>query len=869
MRPFILFIIIILIAICASSVMAQVTDSIYKIKTDTSYKVIQFSKDSLEGEVLYKCEDSSMISVEDRVLYLWGGAEVKYLDYQINAPEIIVNFAKKEVYAKKVDAVGARRRIPVVFKDKEEYFESDSMKYNFETKKAIVYSTATKQTDLFIHGEKTKLITVKNDSGQVQNFIYNKNALITTCNKEVPHYGIRSLKQKVEPDKIAVIGVSYLEIEKVPTPVILPFGFFPLFKNKHHGLIIPRDYENSQQLGFGFRDVGYYFPISDRIQTTLLTDIYLRGSYKLGLNTEYKTRYKYNGRLLISYARQVTESAEVLTKIVQPSFSINWQHNQDEKANPMHKFSGSVNFQTNDFANRTNNSANAVVNNTFGSNINYSRIFRDKPFNLTVNASHNQVRATRRVEIQLPVIDFSINRFALIKPSKIGTRKWYHDIGMTYNAGFKNQYIGTDTFLFDSQSFKEMSSGFRQSSSINLNFPILKYLNVGLSANGSHVIEMKKVKYTLDPTWKYKVRDTIFNSDSTQIISIRQDTIFGKLDTLVSFSPVNVYDANASASISTNLYGTLQFKGKIKAIRHTLRPTFSFGYSPKMLNSAAYDSIYLSSAPNAKRTQVSNIYREQFSRGQVRTKNAFTVNYGFTNLFEAKYRGSRDTIDKKIKLLDNINVRGSYSIEADSFNWSPIYVSTNSLIFKKWTNVSFNAVFDPYGLDTNGFRNKELLWKKSRKLARFDNFSLTFNTNFSLKDIRNLFVKKGENPSSSVAIDGILDNFSIGHNIGFVLKNTGKKDTFYTNYHSINTAGDIKLSKRWSLNITNIGYDFLSKSLTYPDLGFNCDLHCWEMGMSWQPQRGTYTFYLRVKPSTFGFINIPYRKNQFDAYTGY
>ena len=266
---------------------------------------------------------------------------------------------------------------------------------------------------------------------------------------------------------------------------------------------------------------------------------------------------------------------------------------------------------------------------------------------------------------------------------------------------------------------------------------------------------------------------------------------------------------------------------------------------------------------------MSNIYREQFSRGQVRTKNAFTVNYGFTNLFEAKYRGSRDTIDKKIKLLDNINVRGSYSIEADSFNWSPIYVSTNSLIFKKWTNVSFNAVFDPYGLDTNGFRNKELLWKKSRKLARFDNFSLTFNTNFSLKDIRNLFVKKGENPSSSVAIEGILDNFSIGHNIGFVLKNTGKKDTFYTNYHSINTAGDIKLSKRWSLNITNIGYDFLSKSLTYPDLGFNCDLHCWEMGMSWQPQRGTYTFYLRVKPSTFGFINIPYRKNQFAAYTGY
>ncbi|MBK9213853.1 MAG: hypothetical protein IPO14_13160 [Saprospiraceae bacterium] len=184
---------------------------------------------------------------------------------------------------------------------------------------------------------------------------------------------------------------------------------------------------------------------------------------------------------------------------------------------------------------------------------------------------------------------------------------------------------------------------------------------------------------------------------------------------MVSFSPINVYDANASASISTNLYGTLQFKGKLKAIRHTLRPTFSFGYSPKLLNSAAYDSIYTSSAPNAKRTQVSNIYREQFSRGQIRTKNAFTINYGFTNLFEAKYRGSRDTIDKKLKLLDNINVRGSYSIEADSFNWSPIYVSTNSLIFKKWTNVSFNAVFDPYGLDTNGVRNKELLWKKSRK----------------------------------------------------------------------------------------------------------------------------------------------------------
>jgi hypothetical protein len=117
----------------------------------------------------------------------------------------------------------------------------------------------------------------------------------------------------------------------------------------------------------------------------------------------------------------------------------------------------------------------------------------------------------------------------------------------------------------------------------------------------------------------------------------------------------------------------------------------------------------------------------------------------------------------------------------------------------------------------------------------------------------------------------LFEDFRIAHNITVQQQYNTKsgKDTIVVSTNSIYSSGNIRLTRNWSITVGNFGYDFQSKRITYPDFSFNRDLHCWIMGLSWQPLYNTYSFYIKVKPGRLEFINIPYRKGIQDRFGGF
>ena len=215
----------------------------------------------------------------------------------------------------------------------------------------------------------------------------------------------------------------------------------------------------------------------------------------------------------------------------------------------------------------------------------------------------------------------------------------------------------------------------------------------------------------------------------------------------------------------------------------------------------------------------------------------------------------------------------------DSFRFSPVNINGNTRLFKGLTTVSVGAVYSFYGLKDNGRLDKTLYIKSNNKLLRFDNLRLRFSTQMTFEEILGIFAKKGDSrneisqdaqpnrlPQSGDKLLDLLDNISLNHELGVMRFGMPGRDTTVITTHSINMVGTMRLTPNWSVRFGNIGYDFRSKQLTYPDIGLARDLHCWELAFSFQPVRGTYSFHIGVKPGTFDFLKFPYRRGNQDTF---
>jgi len=845
---------------------------------------VKISTDALDDQVDYGCTDSMWFDVKNKQLHLYGAAFLKYTTIDLKAGYILLDYDKNEVTAEAfADTSGEKTGLPE-FTDAEQTFTATKLRYNFRSKKGIIYEARTKQEDLYVLGAKAKFISnqvVTDTSVQTKNTIYNQNAILTTCDDPHPHFGIRTNKLKVIPDKLVVTGFSDVEIGGIPTPLVLPFGFYPITKTRKAGLIIPRNFEfgDPDKEGFGLKDWGYYLPISEHMDATFLFNIYTSGSWGVQANGRYNQKYRYYGDLSLTFNNRVTEDLTA-KKVSAKSLSLRWSHQQDPKAHPTRKFGGSVNIETNRDQNRNRNDYASVYQNQLSSNLNYSQSFPGKPYQFNASLSHSQNTKTRLMNISFPTAAFNLQRiYPFKRKNAVGKERWYEKLSLTYSARLQNSVQVADTLLFTDQTLRNARMGIQHQASTDFNFKLFKYINIAPRVNYEenwYPYSIQK-EFIPDIQYAYDTVADILVVDSNKTVWGR-DTSFRNW----GFKPFRQYDLGISAN--TALFFTKQFKkGWFRGIRHTMKPSVSTGFRPDFSESDYFRQVQTTNRPGRLDSIEYTIFEEAVYGRPSQGPRDLAISYSLSNILEMKlYSAKRDTI-KRVRLFDNLAFSGSYSLTRDTLKWSTIGTGGLFRLFKGLSNLTWNATFDPYKLDEKGRRINKFTLKEEGKLVRLAAFGIALNTQMSVRELRNLFDKEkkaGAEPASQPNLnatvkDGFLDwfdQFRISHRISFDRRQIfgTDRDTFLIGSNSISFSGNIPLTPKWSVDIGNISYDFQAKSLVYPDLGFTRDLHCWQFSLRWQPIRGTYEFFISVKPgSALDFLKLPYRKSVFDAQGGF
>ncbi|MBK8956245.1 MAG: LPS-assembly protein LptD [Saprospiraceae bacterium] len=859
------FLVIHLFGLCLA---AQQTDSVSLLPLAspkdslvlTGDKLFLVSADSIEEPVDYGASDKVRFEYAQRIIHLYGEAYIRYQSMEIKAAYIRVELNRNMAIAEpSADSTGFKTGIPE-FKEGDQNFKAQKISYNFESKKGLIEEIVTKEGDLFIHGAETKFISKLSKTSGGDDIIFNQHAIITTCDAEHPHYGIYSKKQKIIPDKVAVVGPSHVQIQGIPTPLWLPFGFFPISKKARSGILFPKEYTYDDR-GFGLTNIGYYLPVSDYMDLKILGDIFFKGSYKIGVISNYKKKYKYSGSVDLQYENRIQElPASYLTNINRP-ISLKWSHRQEAGAHPYQSFGGSVHIETKGFSKLQSTNYNAALQNVLRSSLNYNLQIPNSPFSLSAGMSHSQNLISKIVDVTLPELNFqmrSINPFQ--KKNRIGsTEKWYDRITTNYSAQFRNSVNTTDTILFTDKVFDDLRYGFRHGLDLNANFKILKYLSFNPSISYDEELSFFQNEIQL--------KDTVF------LPANAVDSVYGKLDTLRKNTFGSFRTITASAGISTQVFGQiLASKGWFRGIRHQLTPSISLNYSPDYHKSPFnYYKTYNTDLRPEKNTvrEYIKFTDSPFGGFSVPGEN-FNISFNLSNRIELKYYKKKDSSFHKIPIIENLNISTNYNVFADSFNLNPIIASGSNRILNGMITIYYGMSLDPYGRDFiegRERRSKEFAIHRNNHLLILS--SAYINTTFSstIGQFVSLF-KKTETSTKNQSLPSLAElfyNFNLQYILNFRHSRSDQgKDQVERSVHSFSLQGSIPLTRNWRINLSNIAYDFNAKGFQYPSLGLERDLHCWLMRFDWSPQFGYYTFFIGVKPGSLEFIRIP--SNQ--AFTG-
>lgn len=812
-------------------------DSLINVTADT-LKPDTDSEGFLENPVIYNAKDSVVFLSEKKQVFLYGNSHVEFGNTNLDAEFIEIDYLKNIVtaYGKK-DSLGKNVGSPV-FKDGDQEMKADKIIYNLKTKRGKIYNALTKQGELLVIGSE-----IKKDS---TNIVYMKDMKCIPCQQEDARTIFRATRAKIIPDDKIVTGPMYLEIGGVPTPLGLPFGYFPNSKRQHNGILIPT-FGNSATQGFNLRNGGYYWGINDKTDMIIRGDIYGNGSWGLNTTNDYNVLYKANGLVYLGYSQfNIGDKDIPKSYSKQKAYEIRWTHNQDNKSDPTIRFSANVNYRKNQQYNRINAvNSGQFLQNSFQSNVNFTKTFKLSA--LSLNATHSQNSISKQVEITFPSLTYNINRFYPFRREGAVKQTVLDKIGINYLLEARNTLRGNDTSIFKGNVLDSLQYGIKHSLPISTNFNILKYLTVTPALNLSSVMY---TKYT------------------------QKDFVNGTLTTSTKKGFAGGYDANFSTALNTKVFFDYYFKkGKIKQIRHLLIPTLSYLYRPDFGQEQYGIWKSVQTSTNGATGYYSVFQNSLFSGPAQGKQNALSIN--LNNNIEAKLKQKTDTgyVYNKRTLMQNISLGTGYNFAADSFNMSLVNLTARTKLFK-YFDVVASSNFDPYGYDKNlGRRVKEFNYKYSGDPARLTNANFAINTAFSSNMIE-AAKKTRQAPSvTNGAEQGAKDDIDVTEklpwnlNIYYVLALNNPNDRKLQPTQTLNFSGDLKPTKNWKIGITS-GFDFTNQKLSYTSFNVYRDLKCWEARIDWIPfgLRKSYNLTINLKASMLSEFKIPKRSPPIDNF---
>jgi lipopolysaccharide assembly outer membrane protein LptD (OstA) len=821
------------------------------IKLDT----VKPKKAFLDGKVKYRAKDYAKIDQKKKTITLYNEAELYYKDVELKSGIIVLNYEKDEVYAGRIrDSAGVLTQFPN-FKQGASEVQPDSIRFNFKTKKALIYNSRTEQGEFKIKAAVTKK---ENDS-----VYFLKGARFTTSSDvDNPEYYFQTNKVKFIPGKKVVTGLTNMVIADVPTPLALPFAYFPMSQEKSiSGIIIP-SYNDSNTRGFSLQNGGYYFALSDNYDLTVLGDYYTNGSYAMRFESSYAKRYKYRGNINVRFENLINSERGYPDYSKQNIYNIQWSHSKDTKSNPNSSFSASVNMGSSKYFKQSINQANvgSNLNNTLSSSISYNKTFNTIPgARIALTATHQQNTQTEEIQMTLPSLQGSIDR---VYPfvGKDGVKKGFiKNINLQYNVTGQNKFVTTDSLFFKPQMFKDAQIGLQQSIPISTNFKIFKYFSAGASTN-------------YQETWVTKTINKNYDSTKNEVVTT----------TVNGFDAYRTY--NFSSNLGTTIYGTFNFGDdkRIQSIRHVMRPSITYAYTPSF--EKYYDNYYVDASG-----RISNSYSrfDGSVYGAPGKENSNIVGFALSNTFEAKVRDrdSTKTEPKKIMLLNNLNFSTSYNFNAngkDILAWQPVLVSGGTQLLDNKMNVNFGATLDPYAIDNSGKRLGVYNIDNGGSLFRMTSANLTLNYSFTNKGVKEENKQSERNGGRKDDLFGTNTDLNDPRNSQFAKEKDDGEDViteffnskipwdmtmaYSLTYSNINRESKITgnslmvsinmdITPKWKGGVST-GYDFVQKGVTFTQFRFERDLLSWRMAFNWTPlgPNSNWNFFIGIKSGVLSDI---------------
>jgi hypothetical protein len=851
------------------------SDSLNIIKGDT----IPPQKGDIETTINYTARDSIRVSVDGKLIWLFGEAKITYGLIELEAEEITIDYGNNTMTAHGIrDSLGNRIGYPV-FKNGSELYETKDIVYNFKTGRARITEVVTTQGENIIHGQ----TVFKNEDNELLSL----NNRFTTCNLEHPHFAIVSTKTKAIPNDKIVSGPFYVEFNGIPLPAGFLFGMFPAQRESKSGIIVP-SYGEERRRGFNFRGGGYFFDISEYIKLAVTGDLYSKGGHAVYANSSYMKRYAYTGNFNFSYSKnRLGENIE--DENFSNDFRLLWSHSPQTKGTG--RFAASVNAATATF-NKNNNlmygTANELSSNTISnistklsSNVSYNKRFAGTPFSMGINLSHSQDLQTRLVDLPLPNVSLNMtNLYPFQRKGKTsildnfsigysmtGTNRITNNLG---KINPESQHDSIAEFSFENLPlfFRNGRKGIRHTVPVSYSFKALKFFTVSPSLN----YEEKWYFEQLD--WRYVQDENTGN-------------FVAKADTLRGFNRIANY--SMSVGMNTRIYGMYFFKsGKVKAIRHVINPSISFGLTPDFSKNPNYFDALNRPSGSSELYEPTLEYRsryEGFVYGGSTLGRAGSIGFGIGNNLEMKVKSEKDTVERKVMLLNNFSLGSSYNLMADSFKLAPISMSANTNIMDNMINVNLSATLDPYNyvktVNEDGRiserRVDNYAWKGG-SLGRLTNATLSLNTNLNpamRKKESSTREKVGksdmpesdkqhilQNPNAYIDFD-IPWSLNIAYNLNYRKPVTTNQPRLLPAQiiQTMQLSGDLSISEKWKITY-NTGYHFESKEFTQTNIGISRDLHCWHMNLTWVPfgRFQSYNFTIAVKASVLQDLKLERRR---------
>ena len=854
-------------------------------------------KEAIDARITYTSQDSMVITANG-VAYMYGDGELKYKSMGLTAEYIRVSMDSSTLFAKGVlDTIMNEWVGKPVFSEGQDSYNTEEITYNLKTQKGLIRNAITEQGEGYIVADKTKKVE--------DNVLMMGGGKYTTCDQhDHPHFYLQMTKAKVKPGDYIATGPAYLVVGDVPLPLAIPFGFFPFTNQYSSGLIMP-NFGDDYSRGLYLQGLGYYFAINDYFDLMVKGDIYTRGTWAVSAQSKYVKRYKFRGNIGISYRWDVTGEKDMPDYNVAKNLSVQWSHSQDAKANPYSNFSASVNFKTAGY-NRSNINSyynvQANAENTTSSSISYTQRFPDSPWNISMSMNLTQRTKDSTLSVTLPNLSVNMSRIYPFKRKvRVGKERWYEKISLQYSGSFSNSITCKEKDFLKSNFVKDWDNRFKHNLSSSASFTLFKYISLTPSLSFNDRMYFSRV----DQSW------------NEELNQVQKDTVMGFY---------NVYDFNASISMSTKLYGFYipfrkWFGNKVDRFRHVMTPSVSFSYHPDFGEDywakryggfyGSYDKLITT------KDEAGNIvpkldenglpiyevvhysrFRETPGRGA-----AATLGFSLGNNIEMKLRNDKDTTGKEpykvYSIIDNLSINGGYNFIADSMNWQNFGVNLRIKIPKVNYTINLSGQFDPYMYTTTAsgshVRCNELYWNHGRFpqfLGTSTSFSYTFSNDVvkkwfdkSKKDKENLDTEtpegaeltttetsKPSRSSSSESSSGYLFakipwTLSASYSLRYVAgREWDEKKNYYKMEfrHNLSFSGSIGLGSGWKAS-TSLSYDVNAKKLSYTSINVSRDLHCWSMSASFVPfgPFKSYTFHIGVNASMLS--DLKYDTSSADA----